>query len=172
MRRNRERLKRAREIVAVGKISGAVGTFALLDPEVEEKVCARLGLKPAPVSTQIIQCDRYAEYLCTLAIIASSLDKFALNIRHWQRTEVREAMEAFGGAGYIEDTGLPRLLRDAQVGQDLLDRPTMLGRVAVGHVDDLEQDVAAIHLLERCAEGVDQLVGQLVDEADRVSHDR
>jgi adenylosuccinate lyase len=95
MRRNRERLKGARETVSVGKISGAVGTFALLDPEVEEKVCARLGLKPAPVSTQIIQRDCYAEYLCTLAIIASSLDKFALNIRHWQRTEVSEAQERF-----------------------------------------------------------------------------
>jgi adenylosuccinate lyase len=95
MRRDRDRLKRARETVAVGKISGAVGTFALLDPEVEEKVCARLGLKPAPVSTQIIQRDCYAEYLCTLAIIASSLDKFALNIRHWQRTEVGEAQERF-----------------------------------------------------------------------------
>jgi len=95
MRRNRDRLKTARETIAVGKISGAVGTFALLDPQVEEKVCARLGLKAAPVSTQIIQRDRYAEYLCTLAIIASSLDKFALNIRHWQRTEVQEAQERF-----------------------------------------------------------------------------
>jgi len=95
MRRNRERLQRARETVAVGKISGAVGTFALLDPEVEEKVCQRLGLKAAPVSTQIIQRDCYAEYLCTLAIVASSLDKFALNIRHWQRTEVGEAQERF-----------------------------------------------------------------------------
>ncbi len=95
MRRNRERLRRAREAMAVGKISGAVGTVALLDPEVEERVCARLSLKPAPVSTQIIQRDRYAEYLCTLAIIASSLDKFALNIRHWQRTEVYEAQEHF-----------------------------------------------------------------------------
>ena len=95
MRRNRERLIRAKEAVAVGKISGAVGAFALLDPQVEEKVCARLGLKAAPVSTQIIQRDVYAEYLTTLAIIASSLDKFALNIRHWQRTEVREAQERF-----------------------------------------------------------------------------
>src|SRR5436853_3785596 len=95
MRRNRERLKKARESVAVGKISGAVGAFAHLDPLVEEEVCARLGLKPAPVSTQIIQRDNYAEYLCTLAIIASSLDKFALQIRHWQRTEVREAQEKF-----------------------------------------------------------------------------
>lgn len=95
MRRNRERLRRARSTVAVGKISGAVGAFALLDPQVEENVCARLGLKPAPVSTQIIQRDCYAEYLSTLAIIASSLDKFALNIRHWQRTEVGEAQEKF-----------------------------------------------------------------------------
>jgi adenylosuccinate lyase len=95
MRRNRERLRKAQETIAVGKISGAVGAFALLDPQVEEKVCARLRLKPAPVSTQIIQRDNYAEYLCTLAIIASSLDKFALQIRHWQRTEVREAQEKF-----------------------------------------------------------------------------
>jgi adenylosuccinate lyase len=94
-RRNRERLSRARERVAVGKISGAVGAFAHLDPIVEERVCARLGIKADPVSTQIIQRDRYAEYLCTLAIIASSLDKFALQVRHWQRTEVREAQEKF-----------------------------------------------------------------------------
>jgi adenylosuccinate lyase len=95
MRRHQERLERARASVAVGKISGAVGTFALLAPAVEEQVCARLGLAAAPVSTQIIQRDRYAEYLCTLAIIASSLDKFALNVRHWQRTEVHEAQERF-----------------------------------------------------------------------------
>ena len=95
MRRNRKRLLRAREAVAVGKISGAVGAFALLDPIVEEKVCARLNLRAAPVSTQIIQRDSYAEYLSTLAIIASSLEKFALQVRHWQRTEVREAQERF-----------------------------------------------------------------------------
>jgi adenylosuccinate lyase len=95
MRRNRERMERARETISVGKISGAVGAFAHLSPEVEERVCARLGLTPAPVSTQIIQRDRYAEYLSTLAIVASSLDKFALQVRHWQRTEVREAQEQF-----------------------------------------------------------------------------
>jgi adenylosuccinate lyase len=95
MRRNRTRLQAARERIAVGKISGAVGAFAHLDPIVEEKVCERLGLKPALVSTQVIQRDRYAEYLCTLAIIASSLEKFALQVRHWQRTEVREAQERF-----------------------------------------------------------------------------
>src|SRR5207245_2290565 len=95
MRRNRERLTRARAAVAVGKLSGAVGSFAHLSPEVEEKVCARLGLKAATVSTQIVQRDSYAEYLCTLAVIASSIEKFALQIRHWQRTEVREAQEQF-----------------------------------------------------------------------------
>ncbi len=95
MRRNRERLTRAKAAVAVGKLSGAVGSFAHLSPEVEEKVCAQLGLKAARVSTQIVQRDSYAEYLCTLAVIASSLDKFALQIRHWQRTEVREAQEKF-----------------------------------------------------------------------------
>jgi adenylosuccinate lyase len=95
MQRNRQRLARARESVAVGKISGAVGAFAHLDPEVEERVCERLGLRPAPISTQIVQRDIYAEYLCVLALVASSLDKFALNVRHWQRTEVREAQERF-----------------------------------------------------------------------------
>lgn len=95
MRRNRARLQLAREAVAVGKISGAVGAFAHLDPEVEERVCEKLGLRAALVSTQVIQRDIYAEYLSTLAIIGSSLDKFALNVRHWQRTEVREAQERF-----------------------------------------------------------------------------
>jgi adenylosuccinate lyase len=88
-------LSRAREAVSVGKISGAVGAFAHLDPSVEERVCTRLGLKAADVSTQVIQRDRYAEYLSTLAIIASTLEKIALQVRHWQRTEVREAQEAF-----------------------------------------------------------------------------
>jgi adenylosuccinate lyase len=105
-RRNRERLARARAGVAVGKISGAVGAFAHLDPEVEERVCARLGLKAAPVSTQVIQRDVYAEYLTTLAVVASSLDKFALQVRHWQRTEVREAQERFR-AGQKGSSAMP-----------------------------------------------------------------
>jgi adenylosuccinate lyase len=94
-KRNKERLLKARDIVSVGKISGAVGAFAHLSPEVEEKVCTKLGLRAADVSTQVIQRDRYAEYLCTLAIIASTLEKMALQVRHWQRTEVREAQEFF-----------------------------------------------------------------------------
>lgn len=95
MQRNRERLERAKEMVSVGKISGAVGAFAHLSPDVEERVCKRLGIAADPVSTQVIQRDRYAEYLSTLAIIASTLEKIALQVRHWQRTEVREAQEAF-----------------------------------------------------------------------------
>ena len=95
MQRNKARLEKVKEIISVGKISGAVGAFAHLDPDVEERVCEKLGLKAAAISTQIIQRDRYAEYLCTLAIIASSLEKFALQVRHWQRTEVREAQEKF-----------------------------------------------------------------------------
>ena len=95
MRRNRNRLEEAKEVVSVGKISGAVGAFAHLNPDVEERVCAKLSLKAADVSTQVIQRDRYAEYLCTLAIVASTLEKIALQVRHWQRTEVREAQEKF-----------------------------------------------------------------------------
>ncbi len=95
MKRNRERLERAKETISVGKISGAVGAFAHLAPDVEERVCVKLGIKAADISTQVIQRDRYAEYLCTLGIIAGTLEKMALQVRHWQRTEVREAQEKF-----------------------------------------------------------------------------
>lgn len=95
MRRNRARLERAREAVSCGKISGAVGTFSFVDPFVEEYVCEKLGLAPAPVASQIVQRDRHAEFFSTLAIVASSLDKFAQEIRLLQRTEVREAEEYF-----------------------------------------------------------------------------
>ena len=86
--RNRERMAHAREAISYGKISGAVGTYAHLDPRVEEYVCKKLKLSPTPVSTQIIQRDRHAQYLCTLALTASSLDKFALEIRNLQRTDI------------------------------------------------------------------------------------
>jgi adenylosuccinate lyase len=95
MKANRSRLAAARDAVSKGKISGAVGAFAHLSPDVERRVCERLGLEAARASTQVIQRESYAEYLCTLAIIASSLEKIALQVRHWQRTEVREAQEAF-----------------------------------------------------------------------------
>ena len=95
MLRNLERLRRAVENVSVGKISGAVGTYQHLSPEIEAAVCHKLGLKPSPISTQILQRDRHAEYLTTLAIIASSIEKFSVELRHLQRTEVRETEEFF-----------------------------------------------------------------------------
>jgi adenylosuccinate lyase len=93
--RNIARFQASAEDLRVGKFSGAVGTFAHLTPELEEKICARLGLKPAAISSQVIQRDRHAQYLATLATIASTLDKIATEIRHLQRTEVREAEEYF-----------------------------------------------------------------------------
>jgi len=95
MQRNRIRLAAARDNIATGAISGAVGTFANIDPYVEEYVCAKMGLKPEPVSSQVIPRDRHAEYFCTLSIIASSIERIAIEIRHLQRTEVLEAEEQF-----------------------------------------------------------------------------
>ncbi len=125
LRRNRARLEAAREDVRVGKISGAVGTHANVPPDVEDEVCAELGLKAAPVSTQIAQRDRHAHVISALAILASSLDKFATEIRHLQRTEVRELEEPFdpgnGGSSAMPHkrnpheserlSGLARLIR-------------------------------------------------------------
>jgi adenylosuccinate lyase len=95
MERNAIRFDAAAEDMRVGKLSGAVGTFGHLKPEHEERICARLGLKPAPVATQVIQRDRHAAYIATLAILGGTLDKIAVEVRHLQRTEVREAQEYF-----------------------------------------------------------------------------
>ena len=95
MLRNRERLEKAKENIRVGKVSGAVGNFAHLDPRVEEYVCKELGLEPDPVSTQIVQRDRYAEVIWALAIVGGSLEKFAVELRNLQRTEIREVEEGF-----------------------------------------------------------------------------
>ncbi len=125
LQRQEARLRRARDVIAVGKLSGPVGTFSHLPPEVEEAVCARLGLKPAPISSQILQRDRHAEVLSTLALIAASLEKFATEIRALQKTEVRELEEPFGEkqkgssamphkrnpVGCEQVAGLARLLR-------------------------------------------------------------
>lgn len=94
-KRNINRLENAIETISVGQISGAIGTFEHLSPKVEEYVCEKMGLKPAPVSTQVIQRDRHAEFLSTLAIIAATLEKISIEIRHLQRTEVLEAEEYF-----------------------------------------------------------------------------
>ena len=96
-RRDAERFKIAAREMAVGKISGAVGTCTHLGPEIEQKICARLGLATAPITSQVIERDRHAQYLSTLAIVAASLERVAQEIRHLQRTEVREVEEPFGG---------------------------------------------------------------------------
>jgi adenylosuccinate lyase len=95
MNRALDRMLRAKEVISVGKVSGAVGTFANIDPFVETYVCRKLGLKPEPVATQVVQRDRHAEFLSTLALIASSIEKFSVELRHLQRTEVLEAEEYF-----------------------------------------------------------------------------
>jgi len=95
VQRDRQRLARAKEATRVGKLSGAVGNFAHIDPFIEEHVCRKLGLEPAPVSTQVLQRDRHAEFLSVLAIIGATLEKMALEIRNQQRTEVRELEEPF-----------------------------------------------------------------------------
>jgi adenylosuccinate lyase len=95
IQRNIDRLKEARQVIAFGAISGAVGNFAHLEPQVEEYVCEKLGLQPCPVSTQIIQRDRHAQFLTTLAVIGSSLEKMATEIRNLQRTEILEVEEPF-----------------------------------------------------------------------------
>lgn len=95
MKRNLDRMKRAKAVISIGKLSGAVGTFSNIPPEVEEKVCRKLGLRPEPVATQVVQRDRHAEYLTVLALIAATIEKIAVEIRHLQRTEVLEAEEPF-----------------------------------------------------------------------------
>lgn len=106
MRRNFARIERAREAVSIGKFSGAVGTFSNIPPLIEEKVCKKLGLSPEPVATQVVQRDRHAEYLLTLALIAASIEKIAVEIRHLQRTEVLEAEEPFE-AGQKGSSAMP-----------------------------------------------------------------
>lgn len=95
MRRNQDRFEAAAEQMRIGKLSGAVGTFGHISPQHEERICQRLGLEPAPIATQVIQRDRHAYYVATLAVITSTLDKIATEVRHLQRTEVREAEEYF-----------------------------------------------------------------------------
>jgi adenylosuccinate lyase len=106
MKRNVERMKRAKDIIRVGKFSGAIGTFSNIPPVIEEKACKKLGLKPEPIATQVVQRDRHAEYLTTLALVAASVEKIAIEIRHLQRTEVLEVEEPFA-AGQKGSSAMP-----------------------------------------------------------------
>jgi adenylosuccinate lyase len=179
--RGRGRLARALETMRVGKLSGAVGTYAATSPELERIACERLGLEPAPVSTQILQRDRHAELLAALAVVASSLDKFALEIRHLARTEVGEAQEPFGkgqkGSSAMPHKrnpvvaericGLARVVRGAAV--------VGLENVALWHERDISHSsaervvvpdafLALDYMLDRFA----WLVGGLVVKAERM----
>jgi adenylosuccinate lyase len=137
--RNRERLRRARQVVSVGKVSGVVGTYARVDPRVEEYVCGELGLRPAEASSQILQRDRHAEYVAALAITASSLDKFALEVRHLARTEVREVEEPFG-AGQKGSSAMPHKRNPI-----VCERVSGLARVVRGNLQAALEDVALWH---------------------------
>ena len=179
LQRQRERLARARATIAVGKLSGAVGTFSHLPPEVEEAVCARLGLAPAPVTSQVLQRDRHAEVLTTLALLGASLEKFANEVRALQKTEVREVEEPFGEkqkgssamphkrnpVGSEQVAGLARLLRGNAL--------AALENVALWHERDISHSsvervivpdsfLALDHMLWRFT---DIVRGMTVDEA-------
>jgi adenylosuccinate lyase len=175
MLRNQERLRRARQTISVGKISGAVGTFAHLDPEIEAAVCQKLGLEPAPISSQVIQRDRHAELMTTLAIVAASLEKFALEIRGLQKTELGEVEEPFAKGqkgssamphkrnpvGCEQVTGLARLIRG--------NATAALENVALWHERDISHSsvervilpdsfIALDHMLRRFTRIVDGMV--------------
>jgi adenylosuccinate lyase len=137
--RNRERVRRAREIVSVGAISGVVGTYAQVDPRVETIVCNRLGLRPAEASTQVIQRDRHAEYVTTLAVVASTLDKIATEIRHLARTEVREVQEPFA-EGQKGSSAMPHKRNPVAS-----ERISGLARVIRGHAQAALENVALWH---------------------------
>ena len=179
--RHRSRLERARETVSVGKVSGAVGTYAHLDPAIEARVCERLDLQPALVSSQIIQRDRHAELLSVLAILGASLEKFALEIRGLQKTEIGEVEEPFGKGqkgssamphkrnpiGCEQITGLARLLRANAM--------AAMENVALWHERDISHSsvervilpdsfIALDHMLRRFT----RIVAGLVVHADRM----
>jgi adenylosuccinate lyase len=139
LRRHQLRLEAALEQIAVGQISGPVGTHASVPPQIEEYVCAKMGLKPAPVSNQIIQRDRHAHFMTTLALIASSLEKMAQEIRHLQRTEVSEAFEPFG-SGQQGSSSMPH-----KRNPELCERVCGLARLMRGYAVTAMENVALWH---------------------------
>ena len=139
MKRNAYRLDEARQTIAVGKISGVVGTYATTSPEIEAIACAKLGVAPAPISNQVIQRDRHAQFVTTLAIIAASLEKFATEIRHLQRTEVREVEEPFE-TGQTGSSAMPH-----KKNPELCERISGLARLVRGYAVTSMENVALWH---------------------------
>ncbi len=139
MKRSYSRLAEAKKAISVGKISGAVGTYATVPPQVEERACAKLGLAPAPISSQIIQRDRHAQFITTLAIIASSLEKFATEVRSLQRTEILEVEEPFQ-AGQTGSSAMPH-----KRNPELCERICGLARLIRGHALTSLENVALWH---------------------------
>ncbi|MFZ5709585.1 MAG: adenylosuccinate lyase [Pseudomonadota bacterium] len=174
MRRNRDRLKNARKEVATGAISGAVGTFANIDPRVEAHVCARMGLTPEPISTQVIPRDRHAMFFSTLAVIASSVENVATEIRHMQRTEVLEAEEFFSpgqkGSSAMPHkrnpvlsenlTGLARLVRSMAI--------PALEDVALWHERDISHSSVERNIGPDATVTLDFALNRLADVIDRL----
>src|SRR5213083_1450049 len=152
-RRHRERVHAARQGIAYGKVSGAMGTFAHLSPDVEAYVCKNLGLTPAPASNQIIQRDRHAAYLTALALLASSIEKFATEVRHLQRTEVREAEEPFT-PGQKGSSAMPHK-RNPILSENL----TGLARLLRGYAVSALEDVALWHERDISHSSVERVIG-------------
>ena len=139
MKRDLDRLRRALDVISVGKISGAVGNYANIDPRVEEKVCARLGLRPAEVSTQVLQRDRHAEFLAAIAITGASLEKFSVQIRSMQRTDILEAEEPFA-KGQKGSSAMPHKKNPI-----ISERVTGLARILRGNLVAALENVALWH---------------------------
>jgi len=153
MKRNLGRMERARDAISCGKLSGAVGTFSSIDPFVEEYVLGRLGLEPEKVATQVVQRDRHAEYFSALAIVASSIEKFAVEIRHLQRTEVLEAEEPFT-AGQKGSSAMPHK-RNPVLSENL----TGLARLLRGYSVSAMEDVALWHERDISHSSVERVIG-------------
>ena len=153
MLRARERMARAVETISVGKISGAVGTFEHIDMSVEEYVCKNLGLKPAPISTQIIQRDRHAEYFTTIALVGATLEKIAVELRHLQRTEVREAEEFFS-KGQKGSSAMPHKRNPIT-----MERVTGLARLLRGYAQTAMENVALWHERDISHSSTERVIG-------------
>ncbi|MFL5319512.1 MAG: adenylosuccinate lyase [Myxococcaceae bacterium] len=153
LRRARTRIEHAKGVISYGKISGAVGTFAHLPPSVEEHTMAVLGLRPAPASSQIIQRDRHAEYFTALALLGASIEKFAVEIRHLQRTEVREAEEAFT-AGQKGSSAMPHK-RNPILSENL----TGLARLLRGYALSAMENVPLWHERDISHSSVERMIG-------------